>query len=383
MIEEIIVKNFKCLKDTQVYINSLTVLTGYNAAGKSSVIQVLLLLAQAARQSTRNPFLALNGPLVKLGSAGDIISYNTTGSVEFSIVETTQTASWILGSSAALGSQFMSIESLKINENGNSELHTCGEIWPIGNNRDYGLQKHLQEIVYVSASRSHDSEAFPSPTETSVTHNNVGAHGQFAPWWYVRLADDDVQEARLHRNERASTFRAQVDAWMGELFPGVSVNADTISKTALTRLQFKIGKSGDWISPSNVGFGLTYAFPIIVALVAAKDGQLIIIDSPEAHLHPRAQSRFGWILGHFARAGVRILVETHSDHILSGIRLSVKDGQVPPEDVFIYFFSGMQSGTFDAAIEMLKVDEKGQVDAWPSGFFDQTETDLSILSGWE
>jgi predicted ATPase len=152
-------------------------------------------------------------------------------------------------------------------------------------------------------------------------HADVGVEGQFAPWWYAHAADDEIDVERRHPKESASTLRRQLDAYLGELFAGAQANAEQISRTSLVRLEFKTSTTSDWRRPANVGYGLTYAFPILVALLIARPGQIVVIDSPEAHLHPRAQSAMGSMLARFAKAGVQILVETHSDHVLNGYGL--------------------------------------------------------------
>lgn len=135
--------------------------------------------------------------------------------------------------------------------------------------------------------------------------------------------------------------------------------------------------------PANIGFGLTYAFPIIVAGLLAKKEQVLVIDSPEAHLHPLGQSKIGYFLGVIAAAGVQVIVETHSDHVLNGIRLAVAKKAISNESVGIHFFSSSNSGEENRPkIVSPQVDVNGSLSEWPSGFFDQTDKDLAALSGW-
>src|SRR5258708_39648245 len=112
-----------------------------------------------------------------------------------------------------------------------------------------------------------------------------------------------------------------------------------LSPVSRLNLPILLSEIGVWYRPANVRYGLTYAFPIIVALLAAEDDQIVVIDSPEAHLHPSAQSQMGQLLARFAAAGVQILVETHSDHLLNGARLAVKGGVLPHSEMQIHFFT--------------------------------------------
>jgi CRISPR-associated Cas5-like protein len=167
---------------------------------------------------------------------------------------------------------------------------------------------------------------------------------------------------------------------LGTLFVGAQANVQLIPQVSLLSLQFRLSEIGSWRRPANIGYGLSYAFPVLVALLTAQEGQLVVIDSPEAHLHPSAQSRMGRLLAHFAAAGVQILVETHSDHLLNGVRLAVKNRTLPHVDVRIHFFTGATSeghGVLSPAI-----DPDGRIDEWPDGFLDQSEKDLSQLTGW-
>jgi predicted ATPase len=240
----------------------------------------------------------------------------------------------------------------------------------------------LRDVIYVSAARLPRLEAYPSPNTALLTHGDVGAEGEFAPWWYVQMADEQIDSERRHPTDERVTVRGQVDAWLNELFPGAASNAEAVSRTSLTRLDLRMGRGDEWRRPVNIGYGLSYAFPVLVALIVAKKGQLIIVDSPEAHLHPRAQSIMGRLLAHMASTGVQILVETHSDHILSGIRLGVRDQLIAAEDVVLHFFRGQDSEGSEVRIVSPRLDTRGSIELWPEGFFDQAEKDLSELAGW-
>src|SRR5262249_15841889 len=153
-----------------------------------------------------------------------------------------------------------------------------------------------------------------------------------------------VSPERRHPGEPAPSFRKQLDAWIGALFSGAQANVQSFPTISMFSLQFRLSEIGAWRRPANIGYGLTYAFPILVALLAASKGQIVVVDSPEAHLHPSAQSSMGRILAHFAKAGVQIIVETHSDHLLNGVRLAIKEGQLSNSSLRIHFFAGPSPG---------------------------------------
>ena len=129
--------------------------------------------------------------------------------------------------------------------------------------------------------------------------------------------------------------------------------------------------------PTNVGFGLTYTLPVLVALLSSRQGGLVIIENPEAHLHPKGQVALGELLARVANAGVQVIVETHSDHVLNGIRVAVAKGLTLPQDVQIHFFTRTRDSRHDVVTPVL--DTSGRLDYWPEDFFDQWNKSLEAL----
>lgn len=362
-LREILISNFKCFNEIVLPIAPLTVLSGYNGAGKSSAMQPLLLMAQAARLGRWSDNAAfeipLNGELLRLGTVGDVLpSHAESISFEFK----GDFGSLNLSSSAKAGQRSL----LRRKMNGDGDWQFFYDV--------------MARLVYLSAVRQGTVESFPNPDRVGNGVANVGIDGRFASYWYNELADVDVEPAKCCPDETAHTFRKQLDAWLGRLVKGAGANVLAVPQTSSYALQFRLSSIGEWRRPANVGYGLTYAFPIIVALLAARPGDILVVDSPEAHLHPLAQSEMGRMLATFAAAGVQILVETHSDHILNGIRLSVSDGLLPPSDLSLLFFAG--ASTSHHGVTRPRIDSTGRIDEWPDGFFDQSEKDIAKLAGW-
>ena len=105
-----------------------------------------------------------------------------------------------------------------------------------------------------------------------------------------------------------------------------------------------------------------------------------MIDSPEAHLHPFVQSQMGRLLAQFANADIQIIVETHSEHLLNGVRHAVHQKKLLPEKVSIHFFKGPDGR--DHGVLSPSINSTGDIYEWPDGFFDQAEKDLFQLIGW-
>lgn len=388
-LASISIRGFKCFRHLELPISPLTVLSGFNASGKSTTLQSVLLIAQALRGSPYARHLPLNGPMVRLGTAGEVVARGSKDPIAFGFTSATGAASWEFRAFARTpedggyeeepgsGGDRERLElierSLGESINYEPDVRICSP-----EDESDSLVSLIRDVIFLGATRGSRMDIHPSPDDAEPVHADVGFEGQHAAWWYVRTADDAVDPTRRHPDDERITVRAQVDAWLGSLFPGGSANAEAILGTGLSRFTLKMGRTGDWSRPANIGYGLSYAFPLIVALLIARPGQIIVVDSPEAHLHPRAQSQMGQMLARFAGAGVQILIETHSDHVLSGIRLGVRAGTLRPDQVDIHFFSGVSPEA--NGVVSTRIDERGRLSAWPEGFFDQADVDLTELA---
>ncbi len=181
-----------------------------------------------------------------------------------------------------------------------------------------------------------------------------------------------------------TTLLDQVAGWLQQLSPGARLEARLIPGTDDVALQYQYvgqtgtAESGRNIRPSNVGFGLTYCLPIIVACLAAPEGSLLLLENPEAHLHPQGQAALGTLLAKTAADGVQVVVETHSDHLLNGVRIAVKSGLVSADCVVNHYFRrDVESG--EVMVQSPAVLADGSVSAWPEGFFDQWDAALDQL----
>ena len=186
------------------------------------------------------------------------------------------------------------------------------------------------------------------------------------------------------------TLMEQINIWETRisLNTRVRVQPDSSDKKNYRVLYDVIDSSGGavamGISASNMGYGLSYTLPVITALLAAKSGDLVIVENPEAHLHPLGQAALGELITKVANKGVQVVVETHSDHIINAILLSCKiaeeggDG-LSPKDVAISYMGEMlmDRGTVVQPINIVG----GGLEYQPKGFIDQFEHDLYLLRG--
>ena len=378
MIAALNLRDFKCFEALDLPCARLTVLTGYNAAGKSTALHALLLMAQAVRCSPISDRIALNGDLVSLGSAGDVIRHGAEShAIRLGARGETDRIDWTFGYDRELSARgFMSLRGAEYRSALCSESSES-RVVPGPESSGSNLVRALEGSVFVGPSRATQSSSYPVPRTSWHERGDVGTSGEYAAFWYLECADDEVDSLRRHRGDPdARTVRSQVEDWIDEFFPGARVSANRLTTEAPVQLTFRLS-GGSWVPPANVGYGLGYAFPMLVAMLTAEPNSVVAIDSAEAHLHPRAQSAVGRFLGQMAGAGLQLFVETHSDHLLNGIRLAVRDGLLRPTDVALHFF-----GAASGQVTSLEIDNNGAVSEWPDGFFDQAERDLAMLSGW-
>ena len=168
-----------------------------------------------------------------------------------------------------------------------------------------------------------------------MRHRELGASGEFTAHYLNVYGAEPVEHPNLVRNEASSkSLLAQTEAWLGDISPGVQLSVAEHKDMDLVSLSVSFAVAGqvrsDPYRPTNVGFGLTNVLPVIVALLSARSGDIVIVES-EAHLHPKGQGRIGRMLALAAEAGVQVVVETHSDHILNGIRVAAKLGEIGAE----------------------------------------------------
>jgi predicted ATPase len=388
------IENLKCFASLTLPLGALTLLTGFNAAGKSTAIQSLLLLSQSMREGGLSRVVPLNGELVQLGSPGEAFHEGVGKELSLGIETDNVRVDWVLSADDRSFGHALSITGINWCSNDGTTVaaHSAEDtnlaylerlLPPDAPPAVKALTESVADTLFISAVRNGASDTYPSPQSPNLVYADVGVQGQYAAWWFERCSDDPIDEGRLSPNDAANTLRRQVNAWAGQIFPGAQANASRIPKTQLVQLEFRNREADNWRRPANIGYGLTYAFPIIVAGLLARRGQILVIDSPEAHLHPLGQSRMGGFLAMLAASGVQVIVETHSDHVLNGVRLAVKDQTLPHIAAALHFFNPRPKDASEPAhVSSPRIDPYGNVSEWPTGFFDQAEKDLAALAGW-
>ena len=368
MIAEIRLENFKRFRDLSLKAANLTVLTGANGAGKTSVLHSLLLARQMARQSDRS-HVELNGvDTLELGGAEDVINREASDDLAAVEVLDTQGKLWRWSFRATGSNDTRTLNAIVVDR---------------PDDHPGALAGPAPQFCYLCAERLGPRDVL-SASADDVAELDVGSRGEFVAQVLASFDRSRVSAGRVESSSTDSQLASllhQTESWMGRIVRPTQIDAEWFPNTSVTRLRFKTpGLRTEWTRAPNAGFGISYALPIIVAALRAEVGGLLLVENPEAHLHPAGQSRIGGFLAQVAADGVQVFLETHSDHVLNGIRVAVADGSAPllSEQVVIHFFQVEDDE--GPILQSMELKRTGQLSAWPAGFFDQAQADLAALA---
>lgn len=363
MIRSLCLKNFKPFEAELLEFRVLTLLSGLNSTGKSSVLQSLLLLRQSFQQGLLPKIgLALNGDLVCIGTAQDaLFEAAKEDSIGFEL-------SWEDGTKG--------IWRFDYNREADVIALSASQTAP----DVYKSSLFSDNFHYIQAERIGPRTYFEISDFQVRQHGQLGTRGEYTAHFLSTYRDKDIPNINLsHPEAKSLNLRDQVEAWMGEVSPGTRIEIKSNPDMDLVSFQYSYGLSNPYRA-TNVGFGITYTLPIVVAALASIPGTLILIENPEAHLHPKGQSKMGELLALAASCGVQVVIETHSDHVLNGIRLAVHDGKLNPKDVQLHYFQRQEKqGQAFTEVVSPRIDRNGRIDQWPEGFFDEWDKSLEAL----
>jgi len=375
MLRELHLSSFKCFERLDLSFRPLTVLSGHNSGGKSSVIQALALLAQTFDEREWGTGLLLNGPDVSLGTAADVLNQTAGGrELTLGVATEVQRIHWTF---RADDRRSLSLDAMRITVDGQDREIQPELRWllPKDEADASDVVRTLRRVYWISAERSGPREILP--LLDAQQHAGVGVRGELAAGLLYWRESDEVLGALCVPGEIKTLFH-QVRAWMRQFFPGSDLKLTPVEGANAISLQMKSDARADFQRPQNLGFGLSQLFPVLVAVLAARPGDVLLIENPEVHLHPRAQQDVGVLLAQVAAAGIQVVVETHSDHVLNGIRLAAKAKRIQAEDVAVHFLMrSPKDGTLEQSSPVLDVD--GRFNEWPVGFFDQYDAALAEL----
>lgn len=390
-IDNLKVTNFKSLKNINIDLKNLTLLTGVNSTGKSSLIQTILLLKQNqkilqivsnnkllenlkfdSKDSEQNKMyeqlianrkdqsLTLNGEYLELGDKQDILyqeAYDEDITIELTLKEFKYAV-------------HCNSNDLKINIDSEMPLEPL-------------INLFSDDFQYIMTDRISPQITYPL-SEYHIKKNIIGFKGEYTAHYLSENRREELDIAALrHVNAITGQLMENVSLWLSEISNGIEISANIYKELQQVNLTYKYtyeDKTTNNYTPLNVGFGITYVLPIIVSILKAKPNDLLIIENPESHLHPVGQSKIAELCAIASANGVQIIIETHSDHFLNGIRVATKKGLLSPEQSQVYYFR-KEIGELETKIDKISINHDGGINEYPKGFFDQFDDDLDKLLG--
>ncbi len=376
MLARLDLRFFKCFEHLRLPLEPLTLLTGTNASGKSSVLQALVLLHQTMREHEWSTRLALNSAGVRLGTTEDVVDeVFGRGSFELALIDDGNSYGWTFEGDR----RDMSMDVRRVSVNGTTLDNPTGLRYLLPPQEESAAQsaRRLRSLTYITAERAAPQNAYP--LEDPHVIDVVGTRGEHTVSVLHWGRDEPVLHKLALPGAPANRLR-QVEARMAAFFPGCALNIQPAGRSNAVTLGLRMSNETNFHRPGHTGFGLTQCLPIVVAALSAPEGSLVLIENPEVHLHPAGQAVMGRFMADMARAGIQVLVETHSDHVLNGVRRAVKAGRIAADRAAIHFFRPRSDGR--PQVLSPTMDASGNIDEWPESFFDQFDKDASYFAGW-
>jgi predicted ATPase len=377
MFDGLELQYFKCFEKLDLPLGPLTLLSGSNASGKSSALQALVLLHQTIREHEWSTRLMLNGDSVQLGTVLDVVDkVHGRHQVEIGLVEGPRRLRWNFRGDR----EEMSMATERVVIDGDEFLEPSALrhlLPPDRYETASSVVTRLRDLTYITAERVGPREVYA--LEDRQTARVVGPRGEHTLSVLYRVRAEPVRDS-LVVADITRTGLKQIEARMARFFPACRLDVQLIPQANAVTLGIRTSDDTNFHRPVHVGFGLTQVLPIVVAAMSAEDQDILLIENPEVHLHPAGQALMGTFLAEVAASGTQVIVETHSDHVLNGIRRAVKAGVILPEQAFLHFFRP-RGGELDQVVSPT-LDSSGNIDVWPEGFFDQFDKDMNYFAGW-
>jgi hypothetical protein len=416
------VGGFKSISEEQsAEIRPLTLLAGANSSGKSSLLQPLLLLKQTLEAPYDPGPLLLNGPNVKFTSTDQLLS--RTGKRQ-------SLGTFQVGMRLSTGDQFYTsfrkehVMGFRVEEMDIAGPRGKLEFWPemteaeivntgitkgIDHAESSALIGYTQGQWQITPYRCFLVPVWLAKRSDGATLFHPARHGTIWGEFIPPAVWEDIIPAVIHLpGLRGNPERTYPVTAVGPTFPGtferytasmisrgasdkkeelLAALSDDLKRLRLTggvstrllndvQIELHVGRlpdvaptrPEDRVNIADVGVGISQTLPVLVALHAAAPGQLVYIEQPETHLHPRAQFALAQVLADAAKRGVRVVAETHSSILLLGVQALVAQGKLAPDLVKLHWFMRKKDGS--TTIQSGDLDEAGRFGDWPEDFDD-------------
>lgn len=353
MLENLEISGFKCFDQISISLNRINVFSGTNSSGKSSAIQAFLLLCNNAVKNASSP---LNGMWLRLGAFDECRNHRVNAR-SFDIA-------------AVSGNEKFKVKfSAGESENDGAEITFISESALIQSL--IGLEN--KHVYYLPANRIGPEDSYPKNFDRV---NFLGNRAEYIIDYLFKNRKLAVESA-LIADSASITLEHQVNYWLAKLF-GIKNSIRDLGLSNSLSVEYSLG-DGKPVRPYHMGSGVSFALGVLVACLSARPEDIVIIENPEIHLHPKAQSDLTEFLCFAANAGIQIILETHSDHVFNGLRKSVVKGHIPCTNIATHFFQ-LDSNAIAQSIQ-ITINEHGRLEKQPKGLFDQFDDDLDQILG--
>lgn len=359
MINYMQIENFKSIKKLSLPLENLNLFFGMNGMGKSSVIQVLLLLRQSFWENYKSGLECLytNGEMIQLGTSKDIFCQSgDSDSIRF----------YVQFEDHVPYDCYYKYEPGKPNDD---QLTRIG----VGKNEDYEVSLFSERFSYLGAEHIGPQKQYSSENWKKNGAARLGTRGEFVvPFLALEGEKIKIPDEMCLQTGKTNRLIDQVSAWMAEISPGIRISAELLHTIEKAKLAISYGGDrlvSDAFLPVNVGFGIPYVLPLVVELLVSSEDGLLLIENPESHLHPKGQTMIAKLISLAANQGCQIICESHSDHVINGVRVAIKNGQISSEKVGVSFFS--KNRDQETKVNNIYVDEKGNLSDYPLGLLDE------------
>lgn len=372
MITNYVLKDFKIHSNLNLQLGNITLLTGQNGMGKSSVIQSMLLLRQSYTGVFPIDGVNLKGELVDLGGSNDIECHSCSdGELTINLTNCNENAEFkfIYDETDGYETYLPAINK----ETQNKHFSECSLF--------------TSNFQYISAFRFGPQKGYERDTNIVQHKKQISkANGQceFAIHFLSHFGNRiHCAPELLFDDQNNDLLSTQVQLWMQQVSPRVNINIEPNGNDF--KLNYKFSREGNTMtepmSAVNVGYGVSYVLPIVIAVLSSSPGSLILIENPEAHIHPRAQAELMKLLMKAAKAGIQIIIETHSDHIVNGALVAIVNNPEYLPLVKAYFFE-RDEVLHTSKLCNLDILADGRICNPPVGFFDQIDIDMRTIMGF-
>lgn len=434
MITHIRMKNFKSWKDWhEVEFAPLTGFFGKNSSGKSSLLQMLLLLKQTAERSNAEEviFFGDENSYVNLGDFREVIhghnveeplelgfkykfqapleiripqrrndfrSYISEDVLDFNFKTTIKRKEGEINiedfsyRTSSFNLQIVPHESVVFLNNERigsaTEIKNCygvpesdeygvlesDRLWRILKRFSSFFEKLFDDVYYLGPTRVHPQRLYQWE----------GRHPEHSGQWGNETIDA-LLSARV-RNMKTSheaeevPIEKRISYWLEEMDLAHSFSLDWARIQGEKTYEVRIQKtsSSPLVTLVDMGYGLSQFLPVLVLCFYAPEGSTLILEQPGIHLHPKVQSQLADLLIEVVNErNLQILVESHSEHLLNRLQRRIAEEKIGVEKTALYFCRNDEGVS---TIDHLEMDELGNIKNWPPNFFGDEMGDLFAMT---